>query len=56
LSWTARNQLLADMTGEVAKLVLRNNYLQSLAISLAERRSAADLGFARRLMQTLEQA
>ncbi len=55
LTWDARNQLLAAMTSEVATLVLRNNYLQSLAISLAERRSAADLGFARRFMQTLEQ-
>jgi glutamate dehydrogenase len=50
-----RNRLLADMTGEVAALVLRNNYLQTLSLSLAERRGAGDLGFARRLMQTLEQ-
>ena len=44
------------MTDEVGITRLRNNYLQTLAISLAERRSAADLGFARRFMQTLEQA
>ena len=56
LTWEARNQLLASMTDEVGTLVLRNNYLQSLAISLAERRSTADLGFTRRFMQTLEQA
>src|SRR5262249_19132954 len=30
----ARNKLLADMTDEVAELVLRNNYLQALALSL----------------------
>ena len=42
------------MTDEVAGLVLRNNYLQTLALSLAERRGPADLGFAQRLMQTLE--
>lgn len=36
-----RNVLLAAMTDEVARLVLRNNYLQSLAISLAERQGAA---------------
>ncbi len=29
------------MTDEVARLVLRNNYLQSLALSLAERQGAA---------------
>ena len=55
LSFADRNHLLAEMTDEVAALVLRNNYLQTLAISLAERRSAADLGFTRRFMQTLEQ-
>ncbi len=32
-----RNALLAAMTDEVADLVLRNNYLQTLAISLVER-------------------
>jgi len=42
------------MTDEVAELVLRNNYLQTLALSLAERRGAEDLGFQQRLMQTLE--
>jgi glutamate dehydrogenase len=54
LSFEARNKLLIEMTGEVAHLVLRNNYLQTLALSLAERRGLADLGFAQRLMQTLE--
>ena len=42
------------MTDEVAALVLRNNYLQTLALSLAERRGLEDLGFQQRLMQTLE--
>jgi NAD-specific glutamate dehydrogenase len=41
------------MTDEVAALVLRNNYLQTLALSLAERRGLEDLGFQQRLMQTL---
>jgi glutamate dehydrogenase len=49
-----RNDLLAEMTGEVARLVLRNNYLQPLALSLAQRRGLEDLGFQQRLMQTLE--
>ena len=55
LSLPERNQLLEQMTGEVAALVLRNNYLQPLAISLAERRGVEDLGFTQRLMQSLEQ-
>jgi glutamate dehydrogenase len=43
------------MTDEVARLVLRNNYLQPLALSLAQRRGLEALGFQQRLMQTLEQ-
>jgi glutamate dehydrogenase len=50
----ARNALLAEMTQEVARLVLRNNYQQTLALSLAQRRGLEDLGFQQRLMQTLE--
>jgi glutamate dehydrogenase len=49
-----RNALLAAMTEEVGDLVLRNNYLQPLAISLTERRKSGEIGFARRLMQVLE--
>ncbi|MET0530081.1 MAG: NAD-glutamate dehydrogenase [Microvirga sp.] len=54
LTQDARNELLAEMTDEVAGLVLRNNYLQTLALSLSEQRGTADIGFARRLMQMLE--
>jgi glutamate dehydrogenase len=54
LSREARDALLAEMTEDVAALVLRNNYLQTLALSLAERRGLEDLGFEQRLMQTLE--
>ncbi len=50
----ARKAMLAGMTDEVARLVLRNNYLQTLAISLAERRGVGDLGFTERLMGVLE--
>ena len=50
----SRNLLLAAMTDEVAASVLRNNYLQTLAISLAEKDGLADLGFQQRLMQRLE--
>jgi glutamate dehydrogenase len=50
----ARNRLLADMTDEVAGLVLANNYQQTLAISLAERRGLADLPHQARMMAALE--
>ena len=54
LTLDARNVLLAEMTDEVARLVLRNNYQQTLALSLAQRRGLEDLGFQQRLMQILE--
>jgi glutamate dehydrogenase len=56
LAREARNHLLSELTDEVAALVLRNNYLQTLAISLAARRGLEDLGFEQRLMQVLETA
>ena len=49
-----RDKFLAEMTENVGHLVLRNNYQQTLAISLAERHGMDDLGFEQRLMQTLE--
>jgi glutamate dehydrogenase len=49
-----RDILLPGMTDEVAALVLRNNYQQTLALSLVERRGLEDLGFQQRLMQILE--
>jgi glutamate dehydrogenase len=55
LSSNDRNNLLAAMTDEVGALVLRNNYLQTLALSLAERKGVAESGFLTRLMQSLEQ-
>ena len=54
LARSDRNILLAGMTDEVAALVLRNNYQQTLALSLVERRGLEDLGFQQRLIQTLE--
>ena len=54
LTMDARNILLHEMTDEVADLVLRNNYLQPLALSLSERRGLEDFGFLQRLIQTLE--
>ncbi len=42
------------MTDEVAGLVLRNNYLQSLALSLEERRGVAEIGLSRLAMRRME--
>ncbi|GGA60850.1 NAD-glutamate dehydrogenase [Nitratireductor aestuarii] len=50
----SRNKLLADMTDDVAHLVLANNYQQSLAISMIERRGVADLPHQNRLMTLFE--
>ena len=49
-----RRKLLASMTDDVAAACLVNNYQQSLAISLAERTSARNLGYLARLMIDLE--
>jgi len=54
LSRPKRNKLLESMTETVADLVLRNNYLQTLSISLTERRNLDDLPHQQRLMQNLE--
>ena len=42
LSFNGRNRLLQEMTAEVNALVLKDNYDQSLALSLALRRSLGD--------------
>jgi glutamate dehydrogenase len=49
-----RNKLLVRMTKEVAQLVLRNNYLQSQAISTLELQSAARLAEYHHLIRSLE--
>jgi len=49
-----RNTLLASMTDEVAELVLRNNYLQTLAISIAEAEGISGVGELNRVMSNLE--
>ena len=51
-----RDQILAGMKKEVARLVLRNNYLQSQAISTLELGSAARLAEYQQLMHSLERA
>jgi glutamate dehydrogenase len=50
----ARDELLAGMTDDVAALVLRDNYDQTLALSVAEARSNADLDAYGRFMRDLE--
>ncbi|NRA88275.1 MAG: NAD-glutamate dehydrogenase, partial [Rhizobiales bacterium] len=55
LNYESRNELLASMTDEVAELVLRNNYLQTLSLTLAIERNKEDMGFYERLMLKLEE-
>jgi glutamate dehydrogenase len=50
-----RNELLAQMTDDVARLVLRNNYRQTQALSLALKQAPSMLGVHARLIQYLEQ-
>ncbi len=51
-----REPLLAQMTDDVAALVLRDNYLQGEALSVAEARGAAALDRQARLIRDLERA
>ena len=51
-----RDKLLAEMTGDVAEHVLRDNYLQTQALSVAQADGAAGLDAAGRLMRGLEKA
>jgi glutamate dehydrogenase len=54
LDRTQRNKLLGKMTDEVAALVLRNNQLQTLCLSLGVARGEEELGYDARLMRNLE--
>jgi len=49
-----RNKLLVEMTDEVAKFVLRNNYLQTQSISMMEARARERLDETARLITNLE--
>jgi glutamate dehydrogenase len=51
-----RNRLLAKMTEDVGKHVLRDNYLQTLALSLTENRAGELLPLHARLITQLERA
>jgi glutamate dehydrogenase len=54
LTLDARNKLLADMTDEVERLVLIDNYRQNQAISVMERMSVSRLGAKQHFVRTLE--
>jgi glutamate dehydrogenase len=56
LSLATRNRLLARMSDEVSALVLRNNYLQSQAISTLEQQSKARLAEFQHLIRLLERS
>ncbi len=54
LARPARDKLLAEMTDEVSRLVLANNYEQTLALSVVRKRGLADLAHQGRFMAALE--
>jgi len=54
LTMAARNALLASMTDQVAALVLEDNRLQTLALSIAERGGAAAIPSTIRLIESFE--
>jgi glutamate dehydrogenase len=56
LTKTQRNRLIAEMTDEVARLVLLTNYGQTLALSLAQKEAASMVDVHARLIQALEAA
>jgi glutamate dehydrogenase len=56
LTRAARDKLLASMTDEVAALVLRNNYLQSQALSVLEQRAPERLTEYQSLIRALERS
>ncbi len=51
-----RNQLLEDMTDAVSELVLRNNYHQTQAISMAESESVKRVDEYRRIISALDES
>ena len=53
---SARDRLLASQTAEVAELVLRNNYLQSQALSIIELNAAERIAQYQHLIRLLERS
>jgi glutamate dehydrogenase len=56
LGMEERNLLLAEMTDDVAAIVLEDNRLQTLALSIAERGGAGDLPQLVRVIEILEES
>ncbi|WP_114953342.1 NAD-glutamate dehydrogenase [Sphingosinicella terrae] len=56
LEFETRNSLLAEMTDEVAEIVLEDNRLQTLALSIAERGGADALPQLVRVIEVLEES
>jgi glutamate dehydrogenase len=56
LSQPARDELLAEMTGEVAELVLRDNYDQARALGIATSQAASLLPVHRRMISDMERS
>jgi glutamate dehydrogenase len=56
LTTKQRNELLEQMTDQVADLVLKNNYQQNRAITIFEADSKQELPMIRRLIERLEQS
>jgi glutamate dehydrogenase len=56
MQFEERNLLLAEMTDEVAAIVLEDNRLQTLALSIAERGGASDLPSMVRAIEILEES
>jgi glutamate dehydrogenase len=56
LTLKQRNRLLSEMTDEVAALVLRDNYLQTQALSMLQARAPAQLESQMRFARELERA
>lgn len=54
VSLEERNKLLADMTDDIAALVLLDNYKQTQALSLLEHSAAYNIGMFAKLMDELE--
>ncbi len=52
----ARNVLLESMDDDVSALVLKNNYRQTLALTVSQATAPADVGVQTRLMKALERA
>lgn len=56
LTYKSRNKLLASMTNEVGKLILRNNYLQTQAISMMQANAVERLNEHAFVLRSLEKS